>query len=342
MNDPLIKVEDIKKYFPVKKGFLKKPDFLRAVDGVSFQVERGETFGIVGESGSGKTTLGMLIIKLIEPTSGKINFDCMEITNMKRSAFKKFRGRMGIVFQDPSASLNPRMTVRETLRRPLIIHGIKKREEIEERIITMLQKIGLGKEHLDRYPHQLSGGQQQRVAITRAIILHPDLVILDEPTSSLDVSVQSQILNLLLNLQEEFKLTYLFITHDLVTIRHVSDRIAVMYLGNIVEIAETDELYENTMHPYTTALLSAAPIPNPEVKSVKRFIVTGEPPSPIKPPPGCNFHPRCNYATDKCMSRKPQLLELEKNHYVACHRASELNLSSYTREIWRVMEGTKA
>lgn len=342
MDRLLLKVEDLKKYFPVKKGLFSKPNYIRAVDGVSLQVERDETLGVVGESGSGKTTLGMMILRLIEPTSGKIYFDGVEITNMKEKEFKKLRKRMGIVFQDPSASLNPRMTVRETLRRPLAVHGIKKREEIEKRILDMLEKVGLGKEHLDRYPHELSGGQQQRVAIARAIMLNPDLVVLDEPTSSLDVSVQSQILNLLLRLQSKFNLTYLFITHDLLVVRHISDRIAVMYLGKIVEIAETDELFKNTMHPYTVALLSAAPIPNPEAKSAKRFIVTGEPPSPINPPRGCKFHPRCPYAREKCRKEEPRLVEVRKNHYVACHRARELNLSSYTRKLWKIMEGSKA
>ena len=340
MGKILLEVEDLKKHFPVKKGLFSKPAYIRAVDGVSFQVKKGETLGVVGESGSGKTTLGLMVLKLIEPTSGKIYFDGVEIASMKGGEFKKLRKRMGIVFQDPSASLNPRMTVRETLRRPLIIHGIKNR--VEERILNMLEKVGLGREHLDRYPHQLSGGQQQRVAIARAIILNPDLVVLDEPTSSLDVSVQAQILNLLLKLQKEFNLTYLFITHDLVTVRHISDRIVVMYLGKIMEVAGTDELFKNTMHPYTVALLSAAPIPNPEAKYAKRFIIGGEPPSPINPPLGCRFQPRCSYATKECESQEPRLLEVEKNHYVACHRTRELDLSGYTKEIWRIMEGSKA
>lgn len=341
MGRILLNIEEFKKYFPVKGDLFSEPAYIRAVDGVSFQVEKGETFGIVGESGSGKTTLGLMVLKLIEPTSGKIYFDGVEITSIKGREFKKLRKHMGVVFQDPSSSLNPRMTVRGTLRRPLAIHGVKRGEEIEKRILSMLEKVGLGREHLDRYPHELSGGQQQRVAIARAMILNPDLVVHDEPTSSLDVSVQSQILNLLLRLQSEFNLTYLFITHDLVTVRHVSDRIAVMYLGKIVEIAETDELFKNTMHPYTVALLSAAPIPNPEVKSVKRFIVGGEPPSPINPPSGCRFHPRCRYTTTGCISQEPRLLEVEKNHYVACHKSRELDLSSYTRDLWRIMEETK-
>lgn len=342
MSAPLLKLENIMKYFPVKTGFLKKPDRIRAVDGVSINIDKGETFGLVGESGSGKTTLAKLILRLIDPTSGKIYFHNLETIMMKRRELNKLRKQMGIVFQDPSASLNPRMTTRDILRRPLVIHSVKNREEIDERILGMLEKVGLGREHLERYPHQLSGGQQQRVAIARAIILNPDLVVHDEPTSSLDVSVQSQILNLLLRLQSELNLTYLFITHDLVTVRHVSDRIAVMYAGKVVEVAGTDELFKNTQHPYTVTLLSAAPIPDPEIKSVERFIGVGEPPSLINPPSGCKFHPRCEYAIEECMSQEPTLHEVEKNHYVACHRAHELDLSSYTIDIWRIMEGTHA
>lgn len=342
MKDLLLSVENLRKYFPVKRSLFGKPDYIRAVDGVSFQVSKGETLGVVGESGSGKTTLGMMVLKLIEPTSGKIFFEGVEIQNMKRNEVKKFRKRVGIVLQDPLASLNPRMTVRGTLSRPLIIHGVKSREEVERRTVNMLEKVGLGREHLDRYPHELSGGQQQRVSIARAIMLNPALVVSDEPTSSLDVSVQSQILNLLLRLQMEFSLTNLFITHDLVTVRHISDRIAVMYSGNIMEIAETDEMFKNTMHPYTVTLLSATPIPNPEAKYVKSFAASGEPASLINPPSGCRFHPRCRYATKDCMSKEPPLLEVEKTHYVACHRSSELDLSSYVREFWRIIQGAKA
>jgi len=341
MKETLLMVRDVKKYFPVKRGLFSKPAYVRAVDGVSFNVERGETLGIVGESGSGKTTLGLVILRLLDPTYGSVVFDGTDITNMKERELKRVRRRMGVVFQDPSTSLNPRMTVKDTLKRPLVVHGIKDRKEVESRVIEMLKKVGLGEEHFNRYPHQLSGGQQQRVAIARAIMLNPDLVVLDEPTSSLDVSVQAQILNLLLKLQREFNLTYLFITHDLLTVRHMSDRIAVMYLGRIVEMAETENLFRNTMHPYTVALLSAVPIPNPEIRGAKRFIVGGEPPSPINPPKGCKFHPRCVYATEKCRSEEPSLSNVGKDHYVACHRAQELDLSSYSRDIWELISTIK-
>jgi len=338
MVEPLLTVEELRKYFPVKKGFFRKPDWIRAVDDVTFQVFKGETLGIVGESGSGKTTLAKLILRLIDPTAGKIYFDGTNIVSVGKKELRKYRRRMGIVFQDPSASLNPRMSIEETLRRPLIVHGIKDREEVKRRVLDILQKVGLGREHLKKYPHQLSGGQQQRVAIARAIILNPDLIVLDEPTSSLDVSIQAQILNLLVKLQHDLNLTYIFISHDLLTVRYVSDRIAVMYLGKLVEVAEADELFYNTKHPYTATLLSAAPIPNPEVRYVKRFsLVRGEPPSPINPPPGCRFHPRCPYAIDKCRTEEPVLKDVGGGHYVACHRAEELDLSEYTSGLWKII-----
>ncbi|MCD6084805.1 MAG: ATP-binding cassette domain-containing protein [Desulfurococcales archaeon] len=338
MVEPLVTVEGLRKYFPVKKGFFKKPDWIRAVDDVTFQVFKGETLGIVGESGSGKTTLAKLILRLIDPTTGKIYFDGTDIVGVSKKELRKYRRRMGIVFQDPSASLNPRMSIEETLRRPLIVHGIKDREEVRRRVLDILQKVGLGKEHMKKYPHQLSGGQQQRVAIARAIILNPDLVVLDEPTSSLDVSIQAQILNLLVKLQHDLNLTYIFISHDLLTVRYVSDRIAVMYLGKLVEIAEADELFYNAKHPYTATLLSAAPIPNPEVRYVKRFsLVRGEPPSPINPPPGCRFHPRCPYAISRCRTKEPVLKDVGGGHYVACHRAEELDLSEYTSGLWKII-----
>jgi len=279
-----------------------------------------------------------MILKLVRPTSGEIHFNGIEISRMSERKFKKLRRRMGIVFQDPSASLNPRMTIRQTLERPLVLHGIKHDGEIDKRTTEMLEKVGLGKEHSDRYPHELSGGQQQRVAIARAIILNPELVILDEPTSSLDVSVQAQILNLLFRLQTEFNLTYLFISHDLVMVRHVSDRIAVMYLGQIVEVADTAELFDNTIHPYTAALLSAVPIPRPKTGNVERLIVRGEPPSPIDPPKGCRFHPRCMYAVEKCRTEETKLGARGNDHIAACHRAAEINVSGYAKELWKVME----
>jgi len=335
---PLLRTEALTKHFPVKRGTLGKTAYVHAVDGVSLHVSRGETLAVVGESGSGKSTLALMILRLTRPTFGEIYFNGIEASKMSEKEFKKLRRRMGIVFQDPSASLNPRMTIEQTLARPLVLHGIKNHDEIEARITDMLERVGLGEEHSDRYPHELSGGQQQRVAIARAIILNPELVILDEPTSSLDVSVQAQILNLLFRLQTEFNLTYLFISHDLVMVRHVSDRIAVMYLGQIVEVAGTDELFDNTTHPYTAALLSAVPIPRPKTGNIERLIVSGEPPSPINPPKGCRFHPRCKYAVERCRTEEPKLTLRGLDHIVACHRAGEIDVSGYTKELWKAIE----
>jgi oligopeptide/dipeptide ABC transporter ATP-binding protein len=334
----LLRTEKLTKYFPVKKGTLGKTGYIHAVDDVSIHVDKGETLAVVGESGSGKSTLGLMAMKLLRPTSGRIYFNGVETSTMAERKYKKLRRRMGIVFQDPSASLNPRMTIKQTLERPLLLHGIKNQDEIDSKIADMLERVGLGREHSDRYPHELSGGQQQRVAIARAIILNPELVILDEPTSSLDVSVQAQILNLLFRLQKELDLTYLFISHDLVMVRHVSDRIAVMYLGQIVEVADTDDLFDNTIHPYTAALLSAVPIPRPRTGEVERLIVSGEPPSPINPPKGCRFHPRCKYAVDKCRTDQPELRVAGDNHIAACHLAGKIDVSGYTKELWKVIE----
>jgi len=338
LEEALLRVEELTKYFPVKRGFLGEIAHVHAVDGVSLHVTKGETLAVVGESGSGKTTLGLMVLRLVKPTSGKIYFNGTETAGMSERHFKKFRRRMGIVFQDPSASLNPRMTIKQTLTRPLVLHGIKNESEIDTRITDILEKVGLGKEHSDRYPHEISGGQQQRVAAARAIILNPELVILDEPTSSLDVSVQAQILNLLFRLQSEFNLTYLLISHDIVMVRHVSDRIAVMYLGKVVEVADTDELFSNTVHPYTAALLSAVPIPRPKSEGAKRVIVGGEPPSPINPPKGCRFHPRCTYAVEECRIEEPRLSLMGNGHLAACHRAEEIDVSSYAKELWRIIE----
>jgi len=338
LEEALLRTHRLTKHFPVKKGTIAKTSYVHAVDDVSLHVNKGETLAIVGESGSGKSTLGLMCLKLIRPTSGEIYLNAIEISKMAERNFKKLRRRMGIVFQDPSASLNPRMTIKQTLTRPLALHGMKNQDEIDSRITEMLERVGLGREHSERYPHELSGGQQQRVAIARAIILNPELVILDEPTSSLDVSVQAQILNLLFRLQKEFHLTYLFISHDLVMVRHVSDRIAVMYLGQIVEVADTDELFDNTIHPYTAALLSAVPIPRPRTGEVDRLIVSGEPPSPIDPPKGCRFHPRCMFAVERCRTEEPELRVTADNHIVACHRAGEIDVSGYTKELWKVIE----
>lgn len=323
----------MKKYFEFKKGIFSKPQYIRAVDGVSFSVNKGTTLGVVGESGSGKTTLGLTILRLIEPTSGIILFNGRDIMHLNKDELKWFRRSTGIVFQDPYSSLNPRMRVKEILERPLKIHTDYDEKTRSEIIVKTLEEVGLSEEHLMRYPHELSGGQQQRVAIARAIILKPLLVVLDEPTSSLDVSVQAQILNLLLDLQSKHELTYIFITHDLLTARHISDYIMVMYAGKVVEYSTTREVFTNTKHPYTLSLLSSIPIPDPKLKSRRRIEITGEPPSPLNPPKGCRFHPRCPYAIETCKLKEPGLLEYSKEHFVACHRASELNFTELLKDI---------
>ncbi len=320
---------------------------IKAVDGVNLKIRKGECLGLVGESGCGKTTLGKTILRLLKPTKGHIYFDVSEeikqkvekleesrnsnsqklqeleraydLSNFEGKRLKKLRRRMQIVFQDPSSSLNPRMLIKDTVGEPLGVHGLAKGLEKRERVINLLERVGLSKDHLFRYPHEFSGGQRQRIAIARALATNPDFVILDEPTSALDVSVQAQILNLLQDLQKEFGLTYLFITHHLLVVEYISHRIAVMYLGKIVELADTKELFKNPMHPYTQALLSAIPIPDPEVRS-HRTILKGDVPSPIDPPSGCVFHTRCSLATKECEERISGLVSLEDGHYVACHR----------------------
>jgi oligopeptide/dipeptide ABC transporter ATP-binding protein len=329
----LLEVRDLKKYFEFKKGILSKPQYIRAVDGVSFSVDKGTTLGVVGESGSGKSTLGLTILRLIEPTSGTILFNGRDVMRLSNEGLKWFRRSTGIVFQDPYSSLNPRMRVKEILERPLKIHTDYDEKTCSEVIVKTLEEVGLSEEHLMRYPHELSGGQQQRVAIARAIILRPLLVVLDEPTSSLDVSVQAQILNLLLDLQSKHELTYIFITHDLLTARHISDYIMVMYAGKVVEYSTTREIFTNPKHPYTVSLLSSIPIPDPKLRSRKRIEVTGEPPSPLNPPKGCRFHPRCPYAIEICKLKEPELLKYSKEHIVACHRASELSFTELLTDI---------
>ena len=320
---------------------------IKAVDGVNLKIRKAECLGLVGESGCGKTTLGKTILRLLKPTKGHIYFDVSEeikqkvekleesrdsnsqklqeleraydLSNFEGKRLKKLRRRMQIVFQDPSSSLNPRMLIKDIVGEPLGVHGLAKGLAKRERVINLLERVGLSKDHLFRYPHEFSGGQRQRVAIARALATNPDFVILDEPTSALDVSVQAQILNLLQDLQKEFGLTYLFITHHLLVVEYISHRIAVMYLGKIVELADTKELFKNPMHPYTQALLSAIPIPDPEVRS-HRTILKGDVPSPIDPPSGCVFHTRCSLATKECEERIPDLVSLGNGHYVACHR----------------------
>jgi oligopeptide/dipeptide ABC transporter ATP-binding protein len=326
-------VKDLKKYFKVKRGLFSRPLYIRAVDGVSFTVERGATLGVVGESGSGKSTLGLTILRLLEPTSGTILFNGRDVLKLDKKGLKWFRRSTGIVFQDPYSSLNPRMRVKDILERPLKIHTDYDEKTRLEVIVKTLEEVGLSEEHLMRYPHELSGGQQQRVAIARAIILRPLLVVLDEPTSSLDVSVQAQILNLLLDLQSKHGLAYIFITHDLLTAKHISDKVLVMYSGKAVEYASAKDIFSNPLHPYTATLFSSIPLPNPKLRNRRRIEVKGEPPSLLNPPSGCRFHPRCPYAIETCRVEEPKLMRVEGEHYVACHRAGEIDFSTVLADV---------
>lgn len=319
MSEVLLSVKDLCQYYKVNKGMFGKAQFVKAVDGVSFDVYKGEVFGIVGESGCGKSTLGKTICKLIEPTSGTIKFDGRDITHLSNKEMRDVRKDMQMVFQDPYASLNPRMSVRNIVAEPLKIHGLDtSREETDEKVIALLQKVGLDAYHAVRYPHEFSGGQRQRIGIARAIAVTPKLVIADEPVSALDVSIQSQVLNLMNKLKREMGLTYIFVAHDLSVVEHISDRVGVMYLGNFVEIADKKTLYSNPMHPYTQALLSAVPIPDPTVKR-ERIILQGNIPSPLNAPKGCKFHTRCPKAMDICASVPPEKKQVDDNHCVYCH-----------------------
>ncbi|MDE8563308.1 dipeptide ABC transporter ATP-binding protein [Anoxybacillus rupiensis] len=319
MTEPLLQVKDLKKYFPIPGGvFSKKIGEVKAVDDLTFTVYKGETLGIVGESGCGKSTTGRMLLRLIEPTEGSIVFENQEITNLSKQELRKVRRDMQMVFQDPFASLNPRHTVEKILEEPLVVHGIGSKQERKKKVYEMLEVVGLGSYHAKRYPHQFSGGQRQRIGIARALMTRPKLIIADEPVSALDVSIQAQVLNLLEDLQKEFGLTYIFIAHDLGVVRHISDRVGVMYLGRMVELADSDVLYESPKHPYTKALLSAVPIPDPEYQQ-ERQLLTGDLPSPANPPKGCAFHTRCSACMDICKTTRPTLQEVEKGHYVACH-----------------------
>jgi oligopeptide transport system ATP-binding protein len=316
---PLLAVKHLKKHFPIKGGvFSKTIGYVYAVDDITFTLEKGETLGLVGESGCGKSTTGRTILRLIEPTDGAIYFEGQNITNLDKGAMRALRREMQIIFQDPYASLNPRMTVGSIIGEPLEIHKIAKGSEKEERVASLLQKVGLRAEDMRKYPHEFSGGQRQRIGIARALALNPKLIVCDEPVSALDVSIQAQVINLLEDLQAEFGLSYLFIAHNLNVVEHISNRVAVMYLGQIVELASDQELYKNPQHPYTEALLSAVPIPDPTIKK-KRIILEGDVPSPINPPKGCHFHTRCMYKEKICEEVEPEFKDIGGGHWVACH-----------------------
>jgi oligopeptide/dipeptide ABC transporter ATP-binding protein len=317
VSEPLLRVENLTKHFPVGGGVV------RAVDGVSFEVRRGETLGLVGESGCGKTTTGRCILQLERPTSGRILFEGSDLTTLDERRLRAVRRRVQVIFQDPYASLNPRMTVGQILAEPLRVHAIVKEKAARaERVKELLVQVGLLPQHAGRYPHQLSGGQRQRVGIARALAMEPVLIVCDEPVSALDVSIQAQIINLLEDLQKRLGLTYLFIAHDLSVVRHISDRVVVMYLGKIVEVADRNSLYEKPLHPYTRALLSAVPIPDPRLEAQReRTVLRGEVPSPLKPPSGCVFHPRCPMAEARCAAQIPALRQLQPRHLGACHLA---------------------
>jgi oligopeptide/dipeptide ABC transporter ATP-binding protein len=340
----LLEVRNLKKYFPVRKGVLRRVVAqVKAVDDIDMYIREGETLGLVGESGCGKTTTGRAILRLIEPTAGEITFRSKKlagpdeehkevvITSASGELLKSLRRDMQIIFQDPYSSLNPRMTVGAILGEPLLVHGIARGSERQDRVREVLDAVGMKPDHMRRYPHEFSGGQRQRIAIARALVLGPQLIVADEPVSALDVSIQAQVINLLEDLQREFGLTYLFIAHDLSVIKHISNRVAVMYLGKIVELVKTGELFSNPKHPYTEALMSAVPVPDPDY-DVQEIILTGDVPSPVNPPSGCYFHPRCRYTREICRTEPPAYRDLGREHFVTCHFADSLNLQPIRAE----------
>jgi oligopeptide/dipeptide ABC transporter ATP-binding protein len=331
-GDPLVEVQNLKKYFPIRRGLLQREvGRVHAVDDVTFAVRGGETLGLVGESGCGKSTLGRTIVRLLEPTEGAVRFQGRDISDLGPRALRPLRREMQMVFQDPYASLNPRKRVGSIIGTPLKIHGVPKSER-RERVQDLLERVGLSPEHYNRFPHEFSGGQRQRIGVARALALNPKLVVADEPVSALDVSIQSQMLNLLDDLQRELSLTYIFIAHDLGVVRHVSDRIAVMYLGKLVELSPAEELYQRPIMPYTEALLSAVPIPDPDLAHQReRIVLQGDVPSPINPPSGCRFHPRCRYMTEICSEVEPPLVDYGRGHLAACHHPLNVDRETLAR-----------